>query len=95
MRFSRLIGALKKYERHISAISMIAGFASDNYFFGRVDHPATQFVLFAYIWRAIGSIVVVHFIESRVHPDSAAQEIPSVALSPRRNLRLAHCGVHS
>ncbi len=66
MRFSGAIAALKKYERHISAISMVAGFASDNYFFGRIDHPATQFVLFAYIWAAIACIVLVHVIETRV-----------------------------
>lgn len=47
---------------------MIAGFGFDNYFFGRVDHPRTQFVLLGYILLAIGSIVFMHFIES--HSDS-------------------------
>lgn len=84
VRFSRLIGALKKYERHISAISMIAGFASDNYFFGRVDHPATQFVLFAYIWGAIGSIVLVHFMETRADPDSPLRKFhPLIVAAPQ------------
>src|SRR5579863_2924746 len=75
VRFSKLIAALKKYERQISAVSMVAGFAFDNYFFGRVDHPATQFVLFGYIWLAIGSIVLMHLIESRTEPGSALRKI--------------------
>ncbi len=62
---SEIFATLKKYERHISAISMIAGFGFDNYFFGRVDHPRTQLVLFAYICLAIGSVLVLHFIEAR------------------------------
>lgn len=44
---------------------MVAGFGFDNYFFGRVDHPRTQLVLFAYICLAISSILFMHFIESR------------------------------
>ena len=84
MHFSGLIAALKKYERHISAISMIAGFASDNYFFGRVDHPATQFVLFAYIWAAIGGIVLVHFMETRAAPDGPLRKFhPLVVAAPQ------------
>jgi len=51
---------------------MVAGFVFDNYFFGRVDHMRTQFVLFAYILLAIGSIVFMHFIETRA--DSEAQK---------------------
>src|SRR5579863_7742418 len=62
---SAIFATLKKYERHISAVSMIAGFGFDNYFFGRVDHPRTQLVLFAYICLAIGAILFMHFIESR------------------------------
>ena len=54
---------------------MIAGFAFDNYFFGRVDHPATQFVLFGYIWLAIGSTVLMHFIESRVEHDGLLKKL--------------------
>ena len=60
-----LFSTIKRYERHISALSMITGFAFDNYYFGRVDHPATQIVLIAYLLSAIGAIIVLHFIESR------------------------------
>lgn len=65
---SGIFATLKKYERHISAVSMIAGFGFDNYFFGRVDHVRTQSVLFGYILLAISSIVFMHFVES--HSDS-------------------------
>jgi hypothetical protein len=84
VQFSGVVAALKKYERHISAVSMIAGFAFDNYFFGRIDHPATQFVLFAYIWGAIGAIVLVHFMETRADPDSWLRKFhPLIVAAPQ------------
>jgi hypothetical protein len=46
---------------------MVMGFAFDNYGFGRVDHPATQIVLFSYLVFAILSMLALHFIES--HPE--------------------------
>ncbi len=81
MRFSKFVAGLKKYERQISAVSVIAGFAFDNYFFGRVDHPATQFVLFGYIWLAIGSIVLVHVIESRVHHEGTLRKLEPLVIA--------------
>jgi len=59
------LSAIKRYERHLSAVSMVAGFAFDNYYLDRVDHPLAQFALFAYVLGAIVSIVLVHFVESR------------------------------
>lgn len=53
---------------------MIAGFAFDNYYFGRVDHPATQIVLFAYLLSAIVSLVLLHFVESRPEPQQMLQK---------------------
>jgi hypothetical protein len=63
------LATIRKFERPLSALSMIAGFAFDNYYFGRVDHPATQIVLFTYLLCAIGSILLLHLIESRAAPD--------------------------
>jgi len=63
---SPLFSTIKRYERVLSAGSMVAGFAFDNYFFERVDHPATQITLAGYLVVAIGSILLIHFIESRV-----------------------------
>ena len=59
------LSTLKRHERSLSAASMISGFAFDNYYFGRVDHPATQIVLFVYVAIAILSILFLHFVESR------------------------------
>jgi Protein of unknown function (DUF2914) len=64
---SPLLSTIKRYERPLSAISMVAGFIFDNHFFERVDHPATQIVLAVYLVVAIGTILVVHHIES--YPD--------------------------
>jgi hypothetical protein len=69
-----LFSTLRKYERHLSAIAMVIGFAFDNYFFGRVDHPATQIALFVYIVVAIGSILFIHFIEMRAKPEGPLQK---------------------
>ncbi len=67
---SPLFSTIKRYERQLSAVSMVGGFVFDNYYFERVDHPATQIVLFAYLFIAIGSIVLVHFVESDAEPPS-------------------------
>ena len=58
------LAAFKRYERQLSAAAMLGGFAFDNYYFGRVDHPATQIVLFAYVVVAVLSVLALHFIES-------------------------------
>jgi hypothetical protein len=63
-----LLTTVKKYERPLSAVSMVAGFIFDNYYFERVDHPATQIVLAAYLALAIASIVLIHFVESDAEP---------------------------
>ena len=59
------LAALRRFERPLSGASMVAGFAFDNYYFGRVDHPATQIVLFVYVLFAIASILALHVVESR------------------------------
>jgi hypothetical protein len=81
VRFSRVIAALKKYERPLSAVSMVAGFAFDNRFFGRIDHPATQFVLFGYIWLAIGSLALMHFIEARTGHESTLRKLRPLVIA--------------
>jgi hypothetical protein len=67
---SPLFSTIKRYERPLSAASMVAGFIFDNYYFERVDHPATQIVLAVYLLLAIGSIVLIHFVESDAEPPS-------------------------
>jgi len=65
---SPLLLTVKRYERPLSAISMVAGFVFDNFYFDRVDHPATQIVLAVYLALAVVSIVLVHFVESDAEP---------------------------
>jgi hypothetical protein len=65
---SPLFSTVKRYERPLSAVSMVAGFVFDNFYFDRVDHPATQIVLAVYLTLAIASIVLIHFVESDAEP---------------------------
>src|SRR5262245_46069988 len=65
---SPLFTTIRRYERALSAGSMVAGFIFDNYFFERVDHPATQITLIGYLVVAVGSIVLTHFVESDAEP---------------------------
>jgi hypothetical protein len=58
------LAALKKYERRISAASMVGGFAFDNYYFGRVDHPATQIVLALYLVTVTAALLSLHYTQS-------------------------------
>src|SRR5262245_9910520 len=61
------LAIVTRYQRHLSAAATVGGFAFDNYFFGRIDHPATQIVLVSYLVLAAGAIALLHFIES--NPD--------------------------
>ena len=65
---SPFLMTVKRYERPLSAASMVAGFIFDNYYFDRVDHPATQVVLAVYLVLAIASIALIHFVESDAEP---------------------------
>jgi hypothetical protein len=58
------LAAFKRYERQLSAVAMLCGFAFDNYFFGRVDHPATQVVLLTYVVATVLAVLALHFVES-------------------------------
>jgi len=62
---------MKKYERHLSALAMVAGFVIDNLFFVRVDLLQTQLWLAAYTVACFISIPLLHFIESRATRRSA------------------------
>ena len=57
-----------RYESHLSALAMLAGFAVDNVFFKRIDIPSTQAVFTAYIAVAAASIVFMQGFEARAVP---------------------------
>jgi hypothetical protein len=67
---SPLFAAVKRQERRLSAAAMVTGFAFDNYYFERVDHPATHIALIGYIAFAAGAILLIHLIDSRSEPPS-------------------------
>ncbi|MDO8593306.1 MAG: DUF2914 domain-containing protein [bacterium] len=56
---------MKKYERHLSALAMVAGFIADNLFFTRVDLWQTQLLFASYAAACFIAIPLLHFIESR------------------------------
>ncbi|MEJ0053466.1 MAG: DUF2914 domain-containing protein [bacterium] len=63
--FRPLFAWIQKYERHLSAAAMVAGFVADNVFFSRIDLPQTQALFVGYIALAAASIALLHFFETR------------------------------
>lgn len=59
------IGLLRRYENHISAVSLAGGFAFDSWAFGSIDRPETQAVFIVYLLVAGITIAVLHALESR------------------------------
>jgi hypothetical protein len=64
-KFQTAIRLVHRYERHISAVSLIGGFLFDNYTFGRIDRPSTHVVFISYLLVAGIAIAVLHRLESR------------------------------
>ncbi len=56
---------IQKYERHLSAFAMIAGFVCDNIFFERLDIWQTQLWLASYAVACFVTIPWLHSIEAR------------------------------
>ena len=56
---------MQKYERHLSALAMLAGFIIDNFFFGRVDLWQTQAWFASYTIICFITIPFLHAIEAR------------------------------
>lgn len=63
--FRTFFAWVQKYERHLSAGAMVAGFVVDNIFFGRVDLWQTQAVFAAYTAICFLTIPLLHWIEAR------------------------------
>jgi len=63
--YQKLFGWIQKYEKHLSAFAMIAGFVADNIFFERVDLFQTQMLLALYALACFIAIPLLHFIEAR------------------------------
>lgn len=64
---------IQTYERHLSALAMIAGFTFDSLFFGRVDVLQTQIVFAIYTAICFISIPLLHWLETRA---AQGQSVP-------------------
>jgi hypothetical protein len=67
-----------QYERHLSAASLVGGFAFDSYSFGRIDHASTHIVFLAYLAVAGGAIAVSHRLESRPPEQQPSERVRTV-----------------
>ncbi|MHB1163206.1 MAG: DUF2914 domain-containing protein [Minisyncoccota bacterium] len=56
---------MQTYERHLSALAMVAGFVADNLLFKRVDLLQTQLVFAAYTAICFVTIPLLHWFEVR------------------------------
>ncbi|TSA44379.1 DUF2914 domain-containing protein [bacterium] len=56
---------IQKYEKHLSALAMVAGFIADNLLFWRIDLVQTQLVFAAYAAACFISILLLQWLESR------------------------------
>jgi hypothetical protein len=60
-----VVALAQQYERHLSAASLVGGYAFDTYSFGRIDHASTHIVFVAYLIVAGAAIAVSHHLQSR------------------------------
>jgi hypothetical protein len=60
-----LVAPIMRYERHLSALAMVAGFGIDNYSFGRIDRPRAHLILGSYLALAAVTIAVAHWLQTR------------------------------
>ncbi len=81
--FSAILAPIPAYERHLSALAMVGGFALDNYTFGRIDRPAANIVFCAYLALAAGTIALLHLLQSLTDRRKAAEEARATALRDR------------
>ena len=62
----KLFACIQKYERHFSALAMLAGFVFDSFFFERIDLWQTQAVFAFYTAICFITIPLSHWIETRI-----------------------------
>jgi hypothetical protein len=77
---SSTIGWLRRYENHISAVSLAGGFAFDSWAFGQIDRPETQAVFIVYLLVAGIAIAVLHGLESRPEERRPSDRVRAVLI---------------
>jgi hypothetical protein len=60
-----IFGWISRHERSLSAVSMIGGFAFDNYAYRRIDLPNTQALFIGYLTVAGVAIILLHLFATR------------------------------
>ncbi|HEX4861331.1 MAG TPA: DUF2914 domain-containing protein [Rhizomicrobium sp.] len=60
---------IPRYERQLSAVGMLTGFATDNFMFRRIDLPNTQIIFIVYLCLAAVSILVLHSLNAHTDPE--------------------------
>jgi hypothetical protein len=58
-------GLINHYERPLSALGMVTGFAFDNYTYRRIDLPNTQILFIAYLVVSASGIALLHLFSRR------------------------------
>lgn len=61
----KIFAWIQRYEKHLSALAMVAGFIADNLLFWRIDLLQTQLVFAGYATACFIAIPLLHWIESR------------------------------
>jgi hypothetical protein len=61
-----------RYERHLSAIGMVAGFGVDSVTFGRIDRPGAHLIFGSYLAMAAVTIAAAHAFQTRADERQAA-----------------------
>jgi Protein of unknown function (DUF2914) len=77
------VAPILRYERHLSAIAMVAGFGIDNYSFGRIDRPRAHLIFGSYLTLAAITIAASHWLQTRtdakrVPATTSADEVAAV-----------------
>src|SRR5205807_2613887 len=63
--FHNLVAPIRRYERHLSAVGMVLGFAIDNFTFGRIDRPRAHLIFACYLLLAAATIATAHALQAR------------------------------
>src|SRR5215472_4928193 len=66
------VNPILRYERHLSALAMVAGFGVDSVTFGRIDRPGAHLIFGSYLMLAGVTIAAAHALQTRADLRRAA-----------------------
>ena len=62
----RFIGWFERYERHISSVALVFGFAFDNFLLRRIDVWLDNILLITYISGFMGGVILINLYDSEI-----------------------------